>query len=170
MEIPTKDHWVLQRLTQFYLKPGMFERVRDVVESKTRISLRMIDWFVTNYAKEYGVSYEREGRTVVVFLEYKSHLKAYSKRMFDPFCRWKHIPFRGMDTTVGQLNFFEWVLEDGILDYMDAHYDEIHADMEARSTHIVLSEDGTRKKRHELSRSATNTVRSYDAKSPVKFL
>lgn len=39
--------------------------------------------------------------------------------MFDPFCRWKHIHFQGLDTTVGQLNFFEWALQDEILEYLE---------------------------------------------------
>jgi hypothetical protein len=91
--------------------------------------------------------------------------------MFDPFCRWKRIQFMGLDTTVGQLNFFEWALQDDILKYLEEHYDEIHADMEACSTTIQpkASEEGIRRKRHELSRSATKAVRHHDVKVVVSF-
>jgi hypothetical protein len=108
---------------------------------------------------------------VVVYLAYKSHLKAYSKKMFDPFCRWKRIQFMGLDTTVGQLNFFEWAIQDEVLKYLEDNYDAIHADMEACSTTIQpkTAEDGTRRKRHELSRSATKAVRHHDVNVVVSF-
>jgi hypothetical protein len=88
--------------------------------------------------------------------------------MFDPFCRWKRIQFRGLDTTVGQLNFFEWAIQDDVLDYLDANYDEIHADMEAYSQ-VIQPKDGERRKRHELSRSATKSVRIHDVTVKVTF-
>jgi hypothetical protein len=104
---------------------------------------------------------------VIVYLVYKSHLKAYNKKMFDPFCRWKRIQFRGMDTTVGQLNFFEWAVQDEVLDYLEQHYDEIHTDMEECSQ--VITEEEGRRKRHELSRSATKSVRRHDVLVKVRF-
>jgi hypothetical protein len=108
-------------------------------------------------------------RHVIVYLAYKSHLKAYSKKMFDPFCRWKRIQFMGMDTTVGQLNFFEWAIQDEVLNYLEQNYDDIHADMESCSTTIQPKEAGERRKRHELSRSATKAVRHHDVKVVVSF-
>jgi len=86
--------------------------------------------------------------------------------MFDPFCRAKRIKFQGFDTTVGQLNFFEWAINDEILSYLETHYDEVHADMEARlkdETH-----DKTHK-RHELSKSATNSMKYHDVRVTVTF-
>lgn len=86
--------------------------------------------------------------------------------MFDPFCRAKRIKFQGFDTTVGQLNFFEWAINDEILAYIESHYDEIHTDMETR-----LKDDGQEKphKRHELSKSATSCMRYHDVRVTVKF-
>jgi hypothetical protein len=87
--------------------------------------------------------------------------------MFDPFCRSRRIKFQGFDTTVGQLNFFEWAITDEILDYLEQHYEEVHADMETR----IRDEDPekTTKKRHELSKSATNSLRHHDVRVTVKF-
>jgi hypothetical protein len=128
----------------------------------------LIDWFVTNYSKKYNISYlTKGGRHVVVYLSYKSHLKAYSKKMFDPFCRWKRIKFSEIDTTVGQLNFFEWALEDEVLDYIQTHHDAIHTDMETRLQED--KEEDTPRKRHELSTSATNSLKRHDVKITVKF-
>jgi len=170
--IQNRDHWVLHRLEAFYSKAENLNRVKSILSGESRISLRLLDWLVTNYAKKHNVSYlTSDRRHVIVYLAYKSHLKAYSKKMFDPFCRWKRIQFMEMDTTVGQLNFFEWAIQDEVLKYLEDNYDEVHADMEACSTVVQpkTAEDGTRRKRHELSRSATKGVRHHDVKVVVSF-
>ena len=173
-EITTQEQWVLHRLERFYATEGRIENLKNVLEGKENISLRILDWFVTNYSKKNNISYVTEsGKHVIVYLAYKSHLKAYSKKMFDPFCRWERIDFHGISTTVGQLNFFAWVIEDGILDYLEEHRDEIHADMEARMGSGVGKEtkasNGTRKKRHELSHSATKSLKKHEVTMKVTF-
>ena len=67
-------------------------------------------------------------------MNYKNQLKAYSKKLFDPFCRRERISFQipGYEaflTTVGKLNFFRWALEKGILDYIKGHQPEIEKQM-----------------------------------------
>jgi hypothetical protein len=167
--IQSKEQWVLHRLEGFYATPDHFQRIQDVLSGSSKISLRLLDWFVTNYSKKHNVSYlTKSNRHVIVYLVYKSHLKAYNKKMFDPFCRWKRIQFRGLDTTVGQLNFFEWAIQDEVLDYLETHYDEIHSDMETNSQ-VLQPKDGERRKRHELSRSATKSVRIHDVPVKVTF-
>ncbi len=167
--IRSKEDMVLQRLSGFYANESNLNRVRDIVTSNSRISLRLLDWLVTNYAKKHNISYlTKAGRDVNVYLRYKANLRAYSKKMFDPFCRWKKIQFLGMNTTVGQLNFFHWVLEDEVLEYLDANFDAVQADMDACSTSIQPAETG-RRKRHELSRSATKSVCYAAFPVSVKF-
>lgn len=168
-EIQTKDQWVLHRLDNFYSNDNNFNRVKDILDGKTNASLRLIDWLVTNYAKKHNISYlTKSGKHVIMYLAYKSHLKAYSKKMFDPFCRWKRIQFKGMDTTVGQLNFFEWAIQDEVLDYLFQNIEDIQKDMDECSTQIVPKE-GERRKRHELSRSATKSICRHDVKVSVSF-
>jgi hypothetical protein len=168
--IENRDHWVLHRLGAFYNESVNLNRIRTILAGESKVSLRLLDWLVTNYAKKHNVSYlTANGRHVIIYLAYKSHLKAYSKKMFDPFCRWKRIQFMGLDTTVGQLNFFEWAIQDEVLNYLENNYDDIHADMESCSTTIQPKEAGERRKRHELSRSATKAVRHHDVKVVVSF-
>lgn len=170
--IQSKEQWVLHRLETFYSRPEHFNRVRDILAGNSKISLRLVDWLVTNYAKKHNVSFlTKNSRHVIVYLAYKSHLKAYSKKMFDPFCRSKRIQFLALDTTVGQLNFFEWAIQDEVLDYLETNYDAIHADMESCSTEIrpKSEEDGPRRKRHELSRSATKSVCHHEIRVSVRF-
>jgi hypothetical protein len=170
--IQSKEQWVLHRLETFYSRDDNLKKVQDILNGTSKISLRLIDWMVTNYAKKHNISYlTTTSRHVIVYLAYKSHLKAYSKKMFDPFCRWKRIKFMEMDTTVGQLNFFEWAIQDEVLNYIEEHYDDIHGDMESCSTTLQSKtiEDGTRRKRHELSRSATKSIRRHDVRVVVQF-
>lgn len=168
-QIQSQEEWVLHRLDRFYKTPENMTHIKDIIGGNSELSLRLIDWFVTNYAKKYNVGYKtKSGSYIVVYLSYKSHLKAYSKRMFDPFCRWKRIKFHDFETTVGQLNFFEWAITDGILEYLETHKSEVHADMEAR-LHETKKLNINGKKRHELSRSATNSLKYHETKVTVKF-
>lgn len=169
MEIKSQEQWVLVRLERFYSNAANIEKVRGILEGTSNLSLRLIDWFVTNYAKKFNITYvTKTGKHVIVYLSYKSHLKAYSKKMFDPFCRAKRIKFQGFDTTVGQLNFFEWSINDEILEYLETHYDEVHADMESRLKDEAHTTNKPQK-RHELSKSATNSMRHHDVRVTVKF-
>jgi hypothetical protein len=171
MEIQSKEQWVLHRLEKFYSENGNLQRIESILQGNSKISLRLIDWLVTNYAKKHNISYltKKGSRHVIVYLAYKSHLKAYSKKMFDPFCRWKRIQFLGLNTTVGQLNFFEWAMQDEVLDYLEENYDAVQSDMDTCSTVIQTKEDGSRRKRHELSRSATKSVCRHDICVSIKF-
>jgi hypothetical protein len=167
--IQSQEQWVLYRLEKFYSNNQHLERIRTILDGTSDISLRLIDWFVTNYAKKYNVAYiSKDQKHVIVYLSYKSHLKAYSKKKFDPFCRTKRIKFHDIETTVAQLNFFEWAITDDILDYLDKHREQIHSDMEKR-LHEPKSEDIPKKKRHELSISATKSLTRHDIPIKINF-
>lgn len=169
-EIQTQEQWVLFRLERFYSNPEYIAKIKSILDGSSDLSLRLIDWFVTNYSKKYNVSYmTKTQKHVIVYLSYKSHLKAYSKRMFDPFCRWKRIKFLDIDTTVGQLNFFEWAINDGVLDYLEINHEKVHADMEKRLHEAKEGREGERRKRHELSHSATKSISRHDVRLTVKF-
>ena len=118
-----------------------------------------------------------------VYEDYKLKLKAYSKKRFDPFCRWDRIqgPIAknseySCETTIGQLNFFKWALENNIIDYIDAHYNDIEEDMnennslsKSRKTPKLKKNENTRKKREELSINAIKTFRQEKVEIIVKF-
>lgn len=170
-EISTQSQWVLHRLERFYT-PERLQIVQDILSGKLQISLRILDWFVTNYSKSNNVSYvTTSGKHVIVYLAYKSHLKAYSKKMFDPFCRCTRIDFHGISTTIGQLNFFAWIIEDEVINYLLSHRDIVYTDMEMRLSNEGKStaNEHTRKKRHELSHSATKSLKKHDVKIIVSF-
>jgi len=112
--------------------------VLRIVKGTSPLSLRLIDWFVTNYSKKYNVviNKEKKGEFINVYMHYRSQLRAYSKHLFDPFRRQDKIKLfyykqHFLNTTIGQLNFFRWAIENKVLIYISEHFDEIVADMNA---------------------------------------
>lgn len=97
----------------------------DILEKRNGISLRNIEWFITNYSKKTNLSYKTDdGKQFIVHCAYKSSLDGYSKKLFDPFCRTKKIEFdvpnseRKIQTTVAQLNFIKWCIKNNIISYL----------------------------------------------------
>ena len=113
----------------------------------------------------------------LIYNDYKLKLKAYSKKRFDPFCRWQRItiPYgeEGLfiETTIGQLNFFKCALENEVIDYIKSHYKQIELDMNTRNSNSKKRDEITinRKKREELSVSAIKTIKKEDVEIVVKF-
>lgn len=190
-QVTTQKQLLLENLMEFYKNSDSapLQKMMDVINGDSKISLRIVDWFVTNYAKKYFTVYEipknnsSETSRFKVFHEYKLKLKAYSKKNFDPFCRWERIqiPYddqSSIETTVGQLNFFKWAIENRIIDYIQSHYKEIEDDMNSRNSTSkrktttitpTPSEGITRKKREELSVSACKCIKKENVKIIVKF-
>jgi hypothetical protein len=191
----TQNDLLMTNLLAFYNRDNNLQTMLKVVAGETRVSLRIVDWFVTNYAKKYYTVFNISGdpatgsvsRRFKVYTDYKLKLKAYSKKRFDPFCRWDRIsiPYTAtssVQTTIGQLNFFKWIIESDIIRYIEEHYDDIEADMNNRNStskkrdkHEVgggtASGSGskTRKKREELSISATKTIKTENVEIVVSF-
>lgn len=133
-KIHCKQELIVSSLQRFYATRDDKEYVLKLLEGTSEISLRLIDWFVTNYAKQHNISYILGGQEFLVYTNYKSQLKAYSKKLFDPFCRRERIMFQipgypMFQTTVGKLNFFRWAIEKGVLDYIKMNLPKIETAM-----------------------------------------
>ena len=200
----TQNGLLLVNLMKFYDENNNLEKMLKIINGESPISLRIIDWFATNYAKKFFTVYEAGANMrFKVYVDYKLKLKAYSKRRFDPFCRWDRItiPYSNgtfIQTTIGQLNFFKWALENGVVAYIENNYATIEDDMNARNStsrrnnathddddaHVELkagegniasnnsnnnNNNKTRKKREELSISATKSIKKETVEIVVSF-
>jgi hypothetical protein len=201
----TQNDLLLHNLLKFYEEGDHMEQMLSIINGESQISLRIIDWFATNYAKKYYTVYTiaSSERRFKVYVDYKLKLKAYSKKRFDPFCRWDRIsvPYRNgqfVQTTLGQLNFFKWALENDVINYIRDNYCTIENDMNIRnnmsrktgnstssscdseesagsmdstaSTSSLSSCDNkTRKKREELSASATKSIKKEKVDTVLTF-
>jgi|TARA_Y100000389_G_scaffold204362_1_gene256480 hypothetical protein len=185
-KLQTQNELLLDNLMKFYNKDDNLKKIISIINGESQISLRIVDWFVTNYAKKYYTVYEmidensinKEKIRFKVYNDYKLKLKAYSKKRFDPFCRWDRIsiPYddeKMMETTIGQLNFFKWALENKIIEYIEENNSMIEKDMNNRNSttkRLTKVEDNkTRKKREELSISACKCIKKENVKIIVKF-
>lgn len=139
---------LLSSVTAYFQKAGSATAtaLHDVVNGTSPISLRLLDGFVTHYARTHNVIYWIDDARGVIhetvtpataarlrkfhlYFEYRAQLKSYTKMYFDPFRRHDRITFvigsDSIETTVGQLNFFRWVFQNRILDYIQAHMSDI---------------------------------------------
>ena len=179
----TQNSLLLNKLLEFYDRDGNMEKILPITNGESIVSLRLIDWFATNYSKKNYTVYplkmkNGEERRFKVYIDYKLKLKAYSKKRFDPFCRWDRItiPYTNdtyIQTTIGQLNFFRWALENKILDYIEKNLKHINNDMNNRNSTAknrkVNSTTKTRKKREELSISASKSIKKEQVEIIVDF-
>ena len=191
----TQNDLLLKNLMDFYKtdnEDGSFnstnnlDKMLSIITGTSKISLRIVDWFATNYAKKFYTIYTIEKTTdnitrrFKVYDDYKLKLKAYSKKRFDPFCRWEriNIPYsndRFIETTIGQLNFFKWALENKVIEFVEQNYELIEKDMNSRNSTskrketIVLDNSKTRKKREELSISATKSIKKEKVEIVLEF-
>jgi hypothetical protein len=179
----TQNELLLNNLMDFYKDENNLTNMLKIITGESKISLRIVDWFATNYAKKNYTLYpieENDGtiKRFKVYFDYKLKLKAYRKRRFDPFCRWDRIsvPYKNgtcIETTIGQLNFFKWAIENKVINYIYEHYDEIEKDMNCRNSTSkrkeIVDNKKTRKKREELSVSATKSIKKEEVEIVVQF-
>lgn len=161
----TQNQLLLNNLISYYQENDRIDKILPIINGTTQLSIRIIDWFVTNYSKKYYTVYYIEESTKTrrfkVYNDYKLKLRAYSKRRFDPFCRWDriHIPYKDgqlIQTTIGQLNFFKWALDNKILEYIQENMKDIEIDMNKRNS------SSRKKDRMNKSNSSISSMDSED--------
>jgi hypothetical protein len=186
-KIHCKQELIISSLQKFYSNRADMKEIMEHLEGTSAISLRLIDWFVTNYAKQYNTTYIINNQEFLVYNNYKSQLKAYSKKLFDPFCRRERIMFQlptqqSILTTVGKLNFFRWAIEKGILDYIKLNYAKIEKEMNTNAREIQkikkqssdtsASTKSTTRRRTRLNTTLANTAKvmeKHDVPIEIRF-
>jgi len=161
----TGKELLLSSLTSFYEKNSDFKSIlKDIIDGKHQLSLRMIDWLVTIYAKNnniiYWISQENdliyynlpEGninkyKKINLYLDYRAQLKSFKKINFDSFRRHDRLTFiinpidkLSIETTLGQLNFFKWAFNNKIIIYAIENQKEIYDSM-SKNTYKKISKD-----------------------------
>lgn len=180
-DIDTKLSLLMKSLTEFYSNPKYIEQMKNIVDQNSVISLRILDWFITNYSKKYRTIISVKGnefqtKTVDVYQNYKLQLKSFSKKSFDPFCRKNKIIFYYTDddyieTSCGQLCFFRWCFENGTLTYVKENLNAIEQDMKNSLKEKKKPEKKCEsvQKRQPLSVSAARSVSKQTLQYTVKF-
>lgn len=189
---------LMNSLNEFYKDGKYISKIKPILDQKAEVSLRILDWFITNYAKKYRVIINGN---FDVYQNYKLMLRSFSKRQFDPFCRKNKIVFyyqnwedstdknatKGvelksssqmtdeacLETSCGQLCFFRWCFQNGIIDYVENHLEEIENDMKQSlktdRKETPQERKQNEKKRQQLSVSAARSVSKRNVKYTIKF-
>ncbi len=202
MNYTTQNDLLLNKLMKFYNEDNNLDKMLNIINGQSKISLRIVDWFATNFSKKNYTVYPIDKNNTIerfkVYNDYKLNLKAYSKKRFDPFCRWERItiPYKEnthIQTTLGQLNFFKWALENNVVKFIEDNYDIIDDDMNQRNSSTKFkncsinsnsstesnytsssassnsSNNKTRKKREELSYNASKGVKKETVEVVISF-
>ena len=143
-KIHCKQELIVMSLQTFYASRKDLSEIMELLQGTSIISLRLIDWFVTNYAKRHTIGYVLGGQEFMVYMSYKSQLKAYSKKLFDPFCRRERIMFslpgtEAFITTVGKLNFFRWAIEKNVIEYLKVNREAVEKEMNSHMKQLSRS-------------------------------
>ena len=213
--LESKDSLLRKKIIVFYSNDKNLNIFLNITLQKTIISLRILDWFVTNYSKKYNISYpininysnyqniqsdkqsdKQSDRNKYIdyypYKGYKLHLKAYSKKYCDPFCRRERILFdyekcilkdlsnnkenntkNSIVTTLGQLNFFKFAIEYGIIDYVLNNIKDIEQDMNTTLKNRNIEKNFIQLKsikRKELSKAANKGVNITIVNAIIKFI
>ena len=120
---------LLLSLKDFYSNENNVSILLSIINSESKISLRLIDWFITSYCKN-NKDKTSDKNITSIYQNYRAQLKAYKKIKFDPFRRRQRITFfynekEFMNTTIGQLNFFKWAIDNKILEYISSRLEEL---------------------------------------------
>ena len=154
--ISSQENMIIKSLEKFYEDNININLFIPIINSESKISIRLIDHFVTKYSKTNKINFKLKENDIEqvfnVHTSYKQQLKAFQKRHFDPFSRGYRIPyFMGEScviTTIGQLNFFKWFISKKIYNYIKENQDIIENDMNRRNkveTNKVIKEKKIKK-------------------------
>lgn len=143
----SKEETLVKWVQTFYKEnPEYLEFVRSVACGRSNtISLRILDWLVTSYAKRHSVVIFHNGQAVHLHSNYKNFLASHSKRLFDAFRRRQRVSVDETGaittvliddetepyfvTTIAQLVFFQWAHSIGVIAYAEEHVRHIEDDL-----------------------------------------
>lgn len=176
-----KEKYVSIRINKFYSDIFNLEKLYNLLccyNKNSKISLSVINWFVTNYSKKYDIVYHINrpcGRIdyFSVYRSYKAHMIAYSKKLFDPYCRGTNLVQleyndHKFETNIAQLNFLKWVFENLILEYISSNIDHIILDKQQNET--KTNKNAIKKTKQRLSISIHNKMLCSDELKSVKLI
>ena len=184
-----KETLLLKSLTTFYQTRSNLETLLFFLKNKKRrLSLRLLDWLVTNYSKKNKVVVNEKTNIDFMYLAYKNNLKSYSKKYFDAFARRQRVFYTfqhevqkidfqdiekfmnrndGFITTIAQMNAFRFFITAGVVEYAIKHLEDIERDMIHSHTHSIPLEQEELKT--SKSPSGFNGFVMYEFKMTIQF-
>lgn len=175
---------LLLSLSKYYFRNNKIQILKDIIENKSKLSLRLIDWYVTNYCKQNNIVYILDKKNnsgyFNVYLNYRSQLKAFKKILFDPFRRRERIFFsygndknNEINTTIGQLNFFRWAIDNDIIKNLQKNIVNVEHDMLNRQkvgkNIVEVDESSNKKKMKKTQRNTIKKMTTFNGDTLISF-
>jgi len=141
----------------------------NIVKRKNGMSLRVIDWLVTNFSKSHSVTIESAGIPRDLNRDYQKNLSAYNKRNMDPFARRNKISVtvthddkteEKRSTTIGQLNFFRWFGRNNVASYLSVNRQLVEK-------HMRDTDSSTKKSSRKFNKNVNS--KTYNGKFVMVF-
>lgn len=179
-DVSQRQRGIVRRIAAFFTPEVIYQTLIPLVSQQSGISLRALDWLVTNYAKKHNiVCTTRDGQLFNIYHGYKVALSHFRRRNFDPFRRRVRMPVCVdgtvvCESTVGQCNFLYWADANGVLDYAIEHAKSIEGDMNLASAmhkaeRRAARECGKPHRRRELSRAPSSKCSVYSVETHIVF-
>jgi len=181
-EFSPKDYFTAKELCYYTMADIFFktkcskeniELMIKIIESNHNISLRILDWFVSKFSKQrdkinFNINNDEE---FDIRISYDAQLKTFRKKNFDPFRRKKKFYYFYNNenkndkilTTIGQLNFFKWVITTKILDFVKENINKINEEMKNFIIHEKkkkIIKEKAKKKNQTIKKINTNNVQT----------
>ena len=126
----------MNKINEFYnkLDDNIIIKIINIVNRKSNISLRLIEWFILKYSNKINSLDDNNKDFIPINILNSYHIKTklYQKRYFDLFRRhdvfiykFKNRDDLQIKTTISQLNFFQWLIENNIFNYIEKHINEL---------------------------------------------
>ena len=130
LELSIQEKKIIKDFQDFFYCKHNYQILVQFINNHNNISLRVIDYFLTNYCLINRVFIN----DIDVYQSYKLQLHIFHKKFFDPCSRGLRIPFfynndKCILTTVCQLNFFKWFIKNNIYLYVLDNYKIIKTHM-----------------------------------------
>lgn len=213
-KITGRQSLLAKPIIKFFNDKCNLRKLIPILNSTSRISLRIIDWFVTNYCKGNGTLFNKKvyelndklilkkwltdaekdiytkreetlkgykkddinlssfDNFIIIHNDYKSQLKSYNKKNFDPFCRRDRVNLyyvkgKYISTTIGQLNFFKWAIENYIVNYILDNIIEIETSMAKQMEEGLTTEPDSEEEVNENKSDSSNDEQVQITKDKV---
>lgn len=164
-ELSPKQKELYNSLKSFYTEKHLTEILIPIQTKQKPICLRNIEHLVTSYADSHDVSYIRNSGDNFpwkLYRSYQDQLVIFNKRYFDPCRRGQRIYFQVGEieivTTLAQINFFRWAIQNKVIEWAIANADAIREDMVDMHRTKKVSVDKKRKRKRALFTNATSPM------------
>ena len=183
INITSQENNIIKSFEHFYQNNQNTYIFLDLISSKSVISIRLIDHFITKYSKTNKICYKINENNIEqsfnVYSSYKQQLKTYQKKYFDPFSRGERIPYFINDiciiTTISQLNFFKWFISKKIYDYILSNQNSIDSEMNQKNRISINTKISKKKINKPIKKSSyipsiSNHTIINNVKKPEKII